>query len=43
MARQHSYMRKSAIITIDFVAVLVGCLIAAPFALTLALPFMSGF
>lgn len=43
MARRHPYLHKSALVTIDFVAVLVGCLIAAPFALTLALPFMPSF
>lgn len=43
MARWHPCLQKSAILTIDFIAVLVGCLIAAPFALTLVLPFMPEF
>ena len=42
MTQQYGYWRKSTLFALDFLAVLVGALIAAPFVLVLASPFVAG-
>jgi len=42
MTRYYGYWRKSTIFALDFLAVLVGTLIAAPFVLVLLSPFVAG-
>ena len=37
------FWRKSTIYTLDFIAIVVGLLIATPFVLILASPFITGF
>ncbi len=41
--RSTTFLRKSSIFTLDVLVVLVGIIIAAPFALVLVSPFVASF
>ncbi len=43
MAKHSNFLHKTSIATLDVLAVLAGTVLAAPFALIFASPFIAGF